>query len=115
MVVDESLSTSIQSSDWRKFNHNMYVIFCEPTKKDFRYNPEIRQFRQIKAEDCNWTIRYLLCQDVIFNQTTDQINFVRQSRNEQILCKQISDLWFQAPDHDQIKGQRHDPYDHEKV
>ena len=41
----------------------------------------------------------------------DKINYVRQGSNKQTLDKQISGLWFQAPDHDQIIGQRHDPYD----
>ena len=59
----------------------MYVIFHEPTKRKFRYNPEIRQFRQGRAEECNWTSRYLLCQDVIFHQMTDQIIHIRQGRN----------------------------------
>ena len=28
----------------------MYIICHETTKRNFRYNPEIRQFRQVKAE-----------------------------------------------------------------
>ena len=63
---------------------SMYIIFHETTKTNFRYNPEIRQFRQVMAAECDWTTRYLLCQDVIFHQMTDQINYVRQSRNEQM-------------------------------
>ena len=35
----------------------MCIIFCEPTKRNFRYNPEIRQFRQVRAEKCDWTTR----------------------------------------------------------
>ena len=52
--------------------NSMYIIFHEPHKRNFRYKPWISQFRQIKAEDCDWRTRYLLCQDVIFNQMTDQ-------------------------------------------
>ena len=52
--------------------NSMYIIFCETTKRNFRYTLEIRQLRQIKAEDYAWTTRFLLCQDVIFNQMTDQ-------------------------------------------
>ena len=63
---------------------SMYVIFHEPTKRNFRYNPEIRQYRQIRTEECEWTTRYLLYQDVIFYQITDQTNYVRQGRNEQM-------------------------------
>ena len=37
-----------------------YVIFHEPAKRNFRYNPEIRQFRQVRAEECDWTTRYLV-------------------------------------------------------
>ena len=59
--------------------------------------------------------RYLLCEDVILNQTTDQTTYVRQGINEQTLDKQFSDLRFQAPDHDKMIGQRHCPYDHELV
>ena len=40
---------------------------------------------------------------------TDQTNYVRQCSNEQMLDKQISDLRFQATDHDKIIGERHDP------
>ena len=79
---------------------SMYIIFHKPKKKrNFRCNLEIRQFRQIKAENCDWTTRYLLCQDVIFNQMTDQANCVRQGRNKQMPGKRISDLWLQAADH----------------
>ena len=87
----------------------MYFIFHEPTERNFGKNPMIRQFRQIEAEDCEWMTRYLLCQDVILNQMTDQTNYVRQGNNEQMLDKQISN--FQAPDHDKIIGQGHDLYD----
>ena len=60
----------------------MYIIFHEPTNRYFRYNLKIRQFRQIKTKDCDRTNRYLLCQDVIINQMTDQTNYVRQGKNE---------------------------------
>ena len=86
---------------------SMYIIFHEPTKRNFTYNPEIRQFRQIRVEECDWTTRYLLCQDVIFHEMTDQTNYDRQGRNEQTPGKQINDLWFQAPDHNHIIGQIH--------
>ena len=95
--------------------NSMYIIFHETMKGSFRYNPEIREFRPIKAEDGDWTTRYLLCQDVIFNQITDLSNYVRLGRNEQTPGKQISDLWFQAPGHDQIIYQRHDYYHPELV
>ena len=42
---------------------------------------------------------------------TDQTNYIRQGRNGQMPNKWISDLWFQAPDHDQIIGHRHDSHD----
>ena len=29
---------------------SMYIIFHEPTKRNLRYNPEIRQFRQVRGE-----------------------------------------------------------------
>ena len=32
--------------------NSMYIIFPETTKRNIRYNLEIRQFRQSKAEDC---------------------------------------------------------------
>ena len=59
--------------------------------------------------------RYLVCQDVSFNQITDQTNYVRPGSNEQMLDKEISDLRFQDPDYDKIIGQRHDLYDPESV
>ena len=78
----------------------MYVIFHEPIKKKFyfKYNPLIRQLRLIGAKDCDWTTRCLLCKELIFNQMTDQTNYVRQNRTELEL------------DYDQITGQRHDSY-----
>ena len=94
---------------------SMYLIFHKPTKWNFTCNPEIRQFRQIRTEECDWTTRYLLCQDVIFHQMTDHTNYVRQGRNEQIPSKQICHLWFQVPHHDQIKCQRHNSLDFELV
>ena len=63
---------------------SMYIIFHEPTKSNFWYNPEIRQFRQIRAKECDWTNRYLFCQDVIFHQMTDQTNYARKGRNGQM-------------------------------
>ena len=63
---------------------SMYIIFHEPTKQNLRYNPEIRKFRQVRVEECDWTTRYLLCQDVIFHQMTDQTNYVKQGRNGQM-------------------------------
>ena len=84
---------------------SMCIIFHEQRKRNFRYNPDIRQFRQVRAEECHWTNRYLLCQDVTIHQIIDQTNYVRQGRNEQMPDKQISDLLFQAPDYDQITGQ----------
>ena len=92
----------------------MNIIFHEPTKRNFRYNPQIRQCRQVRAEECDWTTRYLLCQDVIFHQMTEP-NYDRQGRNEQMLHKQVNNLLFQTPDHDQIIGQRKDSYDIELV
>ena len=62
---------------------SMYMIFHEPAKRNFRYNSEIKQFRQVRAEEHDWTTRYLLCQDVIFHQVTDQSSYVRQGRNIQ--------------------------------
>ena len=40
---------------------SMYIICHEPTKENIRYNPEIRYFRQVRAEECDWAVRYLLC------------------------------------------------------
>ena len=48
-------------------------------------------------------------------QSDDRPNYVRQGSNELMLDKQISDLRLQAPDHDKIMGQRHDPYEPETV
>ena len=59
---------------------SMYVVFHEPTKRYFRYNPTIEQFRLTKAKDCDWTTRYFLCKDFIFNQMTGQTNYFRQNR-----------------------------------
>ena len=36
------------------------IIFHEPTRRNFRYNPKTRQFRQVRVEECDWTTRYLL-------------------------------------------------------
>ena len=59
--------------------------------------------------------RYLLCQDVIFNKMTDKLTMLGKVVMKQKLDKQINDFRFQAPDHDKIIGQRHDPYDPELV
>ena len=45
-------------------NHN-YVIFHEPTKCCFRYSHQTMQLSQFRCNECNWSVRYLLCQDVI--------------------------------------------------
>ena len=61
----------------------MYVIFHEPTRRIFRYDPKSRQLKQVRVEKCAWTTRYLLCQDVIFHQGTSEIDDVTLGRNEQ--------------------------------
>ena len=43
----------------------MNVIFQEPTKRYFRYNPTINQLKLTNARDCDWTTRYLMCRDYI--------------------------------------------------
>ena len=35
---------------------HMYVIFHEPTKRNFRYNTTVNQFKLTSVRDCNWTI-----------------------------------------------------------
>ena len=82
--------------------NGMYVISLNQ-QKYFRYNQIIRQFRLIEARDNDWTTRYLLCKDLIFNQMTDQTYYVRQNRTELKLY------------YDQIIGQKHDSYDPESV
>ena len=84
-----------------------YIIFREPTSRNFRYNPKTRQFRQVMVEECKWTTRCLLCQDLIFNQVTCKTNYIRQGRNGQTQDKWVSDLWFKAPEHDEEIGQGH--------
>ena len=34
---------------------SMYIIYHEPTIRNFRYNPEIKQFIQVREEECDWT------------------------------------------------------------
>ena len=58
----------------------MYVIFHEPTKRYFIYNPLIRQFRLTEAKNHYFTSRHLLHKDLMFNKMTDQTNYVRQNR-----------------------------------
>ena len=72
--------------------NSIYIIFHGPSKRNFRYIPETRQFKQIQENDCDWTTRYLLCQYVIFNQMTNQTTYVRQGSNEQMISKQFNDL-----------------------
>ena len=38
---------------------SMYVVFHEPTRRNFRYNPKTLQFRQIRVEECDSTARYI--------------------------------------------------------
>ena len=45
------------------------VIFLEPTKQCFRYNHQTMQLAQVGLDECNWSVRYLLCQDIILHQT----------------------------------------------
>ena len=80
VTYDEQLQAYVFTDTDAKVpaENSMYVIFHEPTNRYFRYNPVSRQFRVIKAKDRDWTTRYLLCKDLIFNQMTDHTNFVRQ-------------------------------------
>ena len=43
------------------------VIFHEPTKLCFRYRHQTMQFSQVICDECNWSFRYVLCQDVILH------------------------------------------------
>ena len=45
----------------------MYVIFHEPTKRYFRYNTTINQFKLTNAQDCGWNTQYLLCTDYVYH------------------------------------------------
>ena len=76
----------------------MYVIFHEPMKRYFRYNPASNQFKLTNARDCDWMIRYVLCRDYIFHQLTDQTNHVKQTKpelkwNYDQMTNQIQDLY----------------------
>ena len=62
---------------------SIYVIFHEPNRRNFRYNPKTMQFRQVRVEECDWTTRYLLYQDIIFHQVPGKTNHVRKNRNGQ--------------------------------
>ena len=60
----------------------MYVIFHQPTKGYFRYNPTINQFKLTNVKDCDWTTRYVLCRDYIFHQMTDQSKYIKQTKTK---------------------------------
>ena len=45
----------------------IYIIFHGPSKRYFRYNPTINQFKLTNAKKCDWTTQYLLCKDYIFH------------------------------------------------
>ena len=108
---------------------NMYILFHEPAKGSFQYDPKTMQFRQVRLEECVWSTTHLLCQDVIFYQVTGIADCVRKketpdvkdktimqrkyipmnispSRKEPVSNKNASDQWVKVPEHDKRIGQR---------
>ena len=59
-----------------------FVIFHEPTKCCFRYDQQTMSLIQVRCDGCNWSTRYLLCQDVILHQTVGINDGFRQHEQE---------------------------------
>ena len=57
-----------------------YVFFHEPRKWCFRYDHQTMWLSQVGWDECNWSTKYLLCQDVILYQTVDTIDNVKQRK-----------------------------------
>ena len=57
----------------------MYIIYHEPTKRSFLYNQKAMQFKQTSLHECEWSLRHLLCQDMIFLRTTG-VNYAARQR-----------------------------------
>ena len=55
-----------------------YIIFYDPIKQCFRYDHQTIHLSQVRWEKCNWSTRYLLCQDDILHQTMGTNDNVRQ-------------------------------------
>ena len=61
-------SVSIENSVLVPLENSNYVLFHEPTRHCFRYKHHTIQLSQVRYDDCNWSMRYLWCQDDILHQ-----------------------------------------------
>ena len=88
VIYDEQLQAYVFTDTNALFQWKLAcTLFPLANKRNFRYNPETKQFRPVRAEECDWTVRYLVFQDVIFHQMTDLTNCVRQGRIIQMPAK----------------------------
>ena len=62
--------------------NNMYVISMNQQKGILDITQHVGSLDYFKTNHCDWTTTYLLCKDMIFNQMTDQTNYVRQNTTE---------------------------------
>ena len=117
--------------------NNMYIIFHEPNKKKFQYDQKTMQFKQTCLHECEWSTRYLLCQDVSVcritgvnyntrqGQTLDYTDQPMkqkihdhtntQGRDEHVSYRQDNDLCVKVPNEDIETGQRQDFNDYELI
>ena len=58
----------IENNTLVPLENSNYVIWNEPTKHHFRYNHQTLQLNQAKYNKCKWSMRNLLCQDIILHQ-----------------------------------------------
>ena len=116
----------------------MYIIYHEPTKRSFQYDQRTMQFKQISLSECEWSMRHLLCQDVIFHritgvnysviqrQTSDYIDQqikqskymtmnISQGRDKHVPNRQDSDLQVKVPNEDTEIHQRQHFNDYESI
>ena len=107
----------------------MYKIFTEATNRSFQYSQKTRKLKQTSLHECEWSMRYLLCQDVIFHRIIcvndcerqrETPNYIPQQmkqkkamtmkrpqgRDEHVSNRQYSTLWVEVQNEDTETGQR---------
>ena len=65
--MQKEANVFVENSSLVPIEKSNFVSFYEQTKYNFRYDQQSMWLNQVRCDECNWSMRYLLCQDVILN------------------------------------------------
>ena len=113
----------VENNTLAPLENNIHIIYHELAVRSFQYGEKTIQFKQTSLHECEWSMRHLLCQDVIFHriksvkysdrqrqtsnhrdqqmkQKKSMIMKIPKGRDEHISNRQDSDLWVKVLNED---------------